>query len=291
MTPGQFGAWTPIAAEQTAGGYDVAWKMIGIDLFTVWSTDASGNYITNIIGTVSGASFDLQSIETTFKQDLNGDGFIGLPYIEALGSTRLDQFGGNYYLDPVSGGTGPLLRYQGAAVVAGQFGSWTPIGAERTASGYEVAWKVTGANQYSIWNTDSNGNRVSSADTLTGTSLVLKAAEVRFHQDLNGDGVIGVPTAHAAVSMPAASALAGNSFVFSPDLGTNSALASANFNALDAQSPSSGPLPAFSFSGPAAALEMLFHQVNNSYDPFVSQDQPSPLLHLTDLHGGAVFIL
>ena len=168
MTPGQFGAWTPIAAEQTAGGYDVAWKMIGIDLFTVWSTDASGNYITNIIGTVSGASFDLQSIETTFKQDLNGDGFIGLPYIEALGSTRLDQFGGNYYLDPVSGGTGPLLRYQGAAVVAGQFGSWTPIGAERTASGYEVAWKVTGANQYSIWNTDSNGNRVSSADTLTG---------------------------------------------------------------------------------------------------------------------------
>ena len=170
VTPGQFGAWTPIAAEQTAGGYDVAWKMIGIDLFTVWSTDASGNYITNIIGTVSGASFDLQSIETTFKQDLNGDGFIGLPYIEALGSTRLDQFGGNYYLDPVSGGTGPLLRYQGAAVVAGQFGSWTPIGAERTASGYEVAWKVAGANQYSIWNTDSNGNRVSSADTLTGTN-------------------------------------------------------------------------------------------------------------------------
>ena len=35
---------------------------------------------------------------------------------------------------------------------------WTPIGAEQTASGYEVAWKVTGADQYTVWNTDSSGN-------------------------------------------------------------------------------------------------------------------------------------
>ena len=27
-------------------------------------------------------------------------------------------------------------------------GQWAPIGAEQTASGYEVAWKVTGADQY-----------------------------------------------------------------------------------------------------------------------------------------------
>ena len=43
----------------------------------------------------------------------------------------------------------------------GQFGAWTPIGAEQTATGYEVAWKVAGANQYSVWNTDSSGNFVS----------------------------------------------------------------------------------------------------------------------------------
>ena len=202
VTPGQFGAWTPIAAEQTAGGYDVAWKMIGIDLFTVWSTDASGNYITNIIGTVSGASFDLQSIETTFKQDLNGDGFIGLPYIEALGSTRLDQFGGNYYLDPVSGGTGPLLRYQGAAIVAGQFGSWTPIGAERTASGYEVAWKVTGAISIRSEHRQQRQPRLE-CGCADGNDFVLKAAEVRFHQDLNGDGIIGIaPTTIEALAQP-----------------------------------------------------------------------------------------
>ena len=37
----------------------------------------------------------------------------------------------------------------------GQFGSWTPIGGEQTASGYVVAWKVTGADQYA-WCTESH---------------------------------------------------------------------------------------------------------------------------------------
>src|SRR5262245_19495616 len=36
----------------------------------------------------------------------------------------------------------------------GQFGSWSPIGGEQTASGYVVAWKVTGADQYE-WGTES----------------------------------------------------------------------------------------------------------------------------------------
>ena len=39
--------------------------------------------------------------------------------------------------------------------------AWTPIGAEQTASGYEVAWQNSGADQYTVWNTDSSGNFVS----------------------------------------------------------------------------------------------------------------------------------
>ena len=81
--------------------------------------------------------------------------------IEANGSTSLVEVGTNYFLYPVGGSSGPALRYVGAPVVAGQFGAWTPIGAEQTASGYEVAWKVTGADQYTVWNTDSSGNYIS----------------------------------------------------------------------------------------------------------------------------------
>ena len=76
---GQFGGWTPIGAEQTASGYDVAWKNPGAGQYTVWSTDSNGNYVSNIIGIVSGTSTALESLETTFHQDLNGDGVIGVP--------------------------------------------------------------------------------------------------------------------------------------------------------------------------------------------------------------------
>ena len=63
---------------------------------------------------------------------------------------------------------------------------------EQTASGYEVAWKIAGADQFSIWNTDSSGNYVSYS-VYSGTSTALESLETSFHQDLNGDGVIGVP--------------------------------------------------------------------------------------------------
>ena len=134
---GQFGAWAPIGAEQTASGYEVAWKITGADQYTVWNTDSSGNYITDIVGAVSGADYALQSLEPSFHQDLNGDGLIGPPttVIESIGSTSLTEVGTNYFLYPVGGSSGPELRYAGAPVVAGQFGAWAPIGAEQTASG------------------------------------------------------------------------------------------------------------------------------------------------------------
>ena len=185
----------PIGAEQTATGYEVAWKVTGADQYTVWNTDSNGNYISDI-GVVSGSSYALESLETSFQQDLNGDGTIGLAptVIELAGSTSLTEVGNQIYLDN-SGGSDPTLKYAGAAWVVGQSGGWMPIGAEQTATGYEVAWKLTGADQYTVWNTDSNGNFVS--DTLgvvSGSSTALKSLESSFYQDLNGDGVIGLPT-------------------------------------------------------------------------------------------------
>ena len=103
----------------------------------------------------------MKSFEASFQQDLNGDGTVGLTtkVIEAAGSTSLVQAGENYNLS--SGGSGPTLKAYGTAVDAGQFGGWTPIGVEQTATGYQVAWKLTGQDQYTVWNTDNSGNYVS----------------------------------------------------------------------------------------------------------------------------------
>ena len=126
----QFGAWAPIGVEQTATGYEVAWKVTGSNQYTVWNTDSNGNYVSNAVGAVSGTSSALESLETSFHQDLNGDGVIGLPKtaIESAGSTSLVEVGNNFYLNNITSGSGPELKYSGAAVAAGQFGAWAPIG-------------------------------------------------------------------------------------------------------------------------------------------------------------------
>ena len=193
---GQFGAGVvPIGAEQTATGYEVAWKAAG-DQYGVWATDANGNYVSTVVGTASGSSFAMEVLEPSFQQDFNGDGVIGPPgmtVIETAGSTWLTQINNEYYLYN-SSGVGPVLTLGGSPVVVGEFGSgWAPIGAEQTASGYEVALKDS-SGDYTVWSVDSNGNYVSNIGAVSGTSSALEELEPSFHQDLNGDGVVGPPT-------------------------------------------------------------------------------------------------
>ena len=207
---GQFGTWVPLGAEATSSGYDVAWKNTASGLYTVWSTDSNGNFTSNLLSNVSGTSGALESIETTLHQDLNGDGVIGVVpvTIETSGSTSLVQVSSNYFLDPLAGGTGVTVEYGGVPFVAGQFGTWVPLGAEATSSGYDVAWKNTASGLYTVWSTDSNGNFTSNLlSNVSGTSAAFELIENTLHQDLNGDGIIDTPatvieaTGHVQVTL------------------------------------------------------------------------------------------
>ena len=198
VTVGEFGTTTPIGAVQVAGGgYDVVWKDPVSGLYTAWSIDSNGNYLSNLIGTVSGTSTALEALETTFNQDLNGDGQIGIPkvVIQTDGSTALTQVGNNFFLDNTGSGSGPELQYKGVPVTVGEFGTTMPIGAVQVAGGgYDVAWKDPVSGLYTAWSIDSNGNYLSNLiGTVSGTSTALEALETTFNQDLNGDGQIGIP--------------------------------------------------------------------------------------------------
>ena len=104
-------------------------------------------------------------------------------------------------------GSGPSLKYLGADIVAGQWGAWSPIGAEAIAGGYEVASKLMGADQYTVWHTDTTGNdTVNITGIVSGTSATLESLETSFQQDLNGDGTIGLPPTAALASIPPAGA-------------------------------------------------------------------------------------
>ena len=84
-----------------------------------------------------------KQIETTFHQDLNGDGVIGSPsvVIQTDGTTSLVQVGNNYFLDPVGGGTGPNSNISAAGVYAWRVRRLDADRRGAEAGGYDVAWK------------------------------------------------------------------------------------------------------------------------------------------------------
>ena len=193
VTTGEFGAWTPIGAEQVGGGYQVAWQFGTADQYIVWNVDSGGNFLSQG-AVVSGISLALESLETTFQQDLNHDLATGIvtTLIESNGSTSLVQVANNYFLHQAGGSPDLELSAFGAPVTTGEFGAFNPIAAEATASGYEVAWKAAGADQYTVLNADSSGTFVSHAFfVVSGSSYALQSLEASFQQDVNGDGRIG----------------------------------------------------------------------------------------------------
>ena len=216
VVAGQLGSWVPVGAEASSSGYLVAWKIPATGQFAIWSTDSNGNFVSNYLNKVSGTDAALESSETLFHQDLNGDGVIGLSStstvqvsstpvssttIEASGATSLALVGKNYMLDSMAGGTGPTLKFGGFAVVPGQLGVWTPVAVEKTISGYDVAWKIPATGEFAVWTTDNNGNYVSNLlNKVSPTDASLKAVEMIFHQDLNGDGVINTSSTILEIS-------------------------------------------------------------------------------------------
>ena len=194
-----YGAWTPIAAAQTASGYEVAWSIPGADQYQIWSTDSSGNELS--IPFVGVGVAQVASYETSFNYDLNGDGTIGVPpsdrrpngnrvlghdepadgWDQLFSSTQW-RLGGRAELWRVAGLCGRICPVSAPG---------RPIAAAQTASGYEVAWSIPGADQYQIWLTDSSGNEVSIP--FAGSGAQVASYETSFNHDLNGDGTIGVP--------------------------------------------------------------------------------------------------
>jgi hypothetical protein len=145
VTASQFPAhWTPVGATQTASGYEVAFGN-GANEYVAWNTGANGDYASTATGILSGTSYALEELELTFGEDLNGDGTVGpiMTTIATNSTTTLTEVANQFELNSAGGRAGPFLELNGSPVTAGQFPAhWTPVGAMRTANGYEVAFSA-----------------------------------------------------------------------------------------------------------------------------------------------------
>ncbi|WP_156434932.1 hypothetical protein [Bradyrhizobium lablabi] len=89
--------------------------------------------------------------------------------------------------------------------------------------------RIQGTDQYTVWNTDTNGNWVSNGTggvIVSGSNSAIKSLELSFNQDLNGDGIISTSSTplssaslgQGAATTPIADWIAGqDSFVFRTD--------------------------------------------------------------------------
>src|SRR5438105_4352732 len=91
-----------------------------------------------------------------------------------------------------SGGYGPSLKSGGVNVIAGTLGSWALFVQAEDAIRYPLVTGVQTCALPIFWNTDGSGNLTSAIGSLTASSSALQSIETSFHQDLNGDGMIGL---------------------------------------------------------------------------------------------------
>src|SRR5258708_7775867 len=157
-----------------------------------WTTDSGGNHLTDS-APMSITSLALESLETIFNQDLNGDGVIGptKTVIQADGPTSLTQVGSEVRGVENESRSRRGLHLYGASVAVGQFGGSTPIEAEQAAGGYELAWKKAALGLDTYWSTGGGAKQDTESAMGSREFLALESREATCNQDLNGDGVIG----------------------------------------------------------------------------------------------------
>ena len=125
------------ARNRRRGGYQVAWKM-DADRYVLWTIDGNGNWLSQ-----SAFVIDIRSLLQSAEPALPPGSQRRRHDRPAHDGDRIDWCDG---LVPARGhlslsGT-TLTVLPAPPVTAGQFGAWTPIAAEQTAGGYEVAWKM-----------------------------------------------------------------------------------------------------------------------------------------------------
>ncbi len=139
-----YGADT-IAYFSHVDGDKISLAVIGsIDVFSDVLSLASQVSADTVIDFGGGDTLTMKNVD---KATLVASDFLFTQTIDSFGSTKLVQVDRTYFLYPVSGSSGPQLKRGGVAVVTGQFGAWTPLGAEQAGSGYKVVWQFGSAYQ------------------------------------------------------------------------------------------------------------------------------------------------
>jgi len=186
--PNSNAGWSATQVEKNGGHLEVLWKHPTGNKYDVWQVDTSGNFVSSI-------KTKLWEDELKFNQDLNGDGDTGLVTVEAIGNAHLKHGDNTYNGAPqyyiVDGSKAPIGLTNGGPKGSTSYAGWSATHVIASGDGgYEVLWSHTGG-KYDVWKVNSEGN------FLSYNKAKLWEDELKFNQDLNGDGDTGLVTVEA----------------------------------------------------------------------------------------------
>jgi hypothetical protein len=137
---------------------------------------------------MAGCSNGFQSATNANSKSVDTNLVSRLAQATPIANSNLSRVGNNFFLyNKIE------LKYNGAPVTLGQAGYY-PIAAVETSTGYDVAWFWSGYGTYTVWSVDANGNYTGNLiGWVAGNTSAIWKYEIIFAQDLNGDGIIGMP--------------------------------------------------------------------------------------------------
>ena len=176
------GRGCPRQSRSERGG-DAVGQRLGNSFGTIsGTTNAQGVFTTTLASTTAQAE-TITATEGSVHETTSVTFYSKV--IEAFGSTSLVQVGNNFYLDSISTGSGPELKYAGAGLWPASPGMLTPIGAEQTST----AMRWPGRSPAPISNRLEYRQQwqlrlAISGPRGVGNQLNPGIAETSFHQDL-----------------------------------------------------------------------------------------------------------
>ena len=230
FTASQFGGLGADAAVKTGNGYEVAWGDAGANEYTVWNTDANGDYTSSATGVLTGSSSELEAWKATSASSSPASPGRGRRRGTA-GQRHKAKSATCYELNPRRG-DGTVARVPGKPGPASG-GTWSPVAGRK--DGNRIRGRLgpeLGSDQYTVWNTDANGDYTSSATgVVSGQSFALEDLEPAFGEELNGDGRAPSATLITSTSPGGVLNLSSQTQSATINLGANSASANAGLNA------------------------------------------------------------
>lgn len=187
--------WKMLGAETINGVNMIVWRYKPTQQLHTWTMDANWNWQSSS-GLINRRSPEGWALETGFQIDFNRDSIIGAPFstIEAQGNTSLlRREDGQAF---VRQGESRFAVYSpwGASPIEVN-SNWTMIAAETIGGTNSILWSIRSTNQLHVWTLGPTWSWKGSSGLINRNSPETLALEFGFQLDLNGDSIIGPPTA------------------------------------------------------------------------------------------------